>query len=382
MTDPTPAAIGAASRVDVALGDRSYDIHIGPGLLARAGDLIAPVLRRKRTFIVTDQTVAGLHLEPLRAAFAAAGIESAAVVLPAGEGTKCYAQLEHLTGRLLDAGAERSDMIVALGGGVIGDLTGFAASVLRRGVDFVQVPTTLLAQVDSSVGGKVAINVPQGKNLIGAFHQPRLVLCDIDVLNTLPAREFMAGFAEVVKYGLLGDDAFFGWLEQNGRAMIDGDAGLRQQAVTVSCTNKAAVVAADEREAGQRALLNLGHTFGHALEAETGYSSTLLHGEGVAIGMMMAFQFSQDLNLCAPADVARVSGFYAAAGLPGTVHDIAGYGSAVPRFSADKLLHHMYQDKKVSDGKLTFVLTKGIGQAFVQKDVAPDDVLRFLERIL
>jgi len=369
-------------RVDVQLGDRSYDIHIGDALLARAGSFLEAVLRRPRTFIVSDEQVADLHLESLQAGLRERGIGSTATVLPPGEATKSFRYLEQVTGALLDHGAERGDVIVALGGGVIGDLTGFAAAILRRGVDFVQIPTTLLAQVDSSVGGKVAINMPQGKNLVGAFHQPRMVLCDSSVLETLPEREFRAGFAEIVKYGLLGDADFFDWLEQHGPDLVAGDAQARRTAIQRSCENKARIVVQDEREAGVRALLNLGHTFGHALEAETGFSSTLLHGEGVAIGIMIAFEFSHSLGLCPGQDVDRVRRLFTRTGLPKSVREIAGYGQSLAPFAPRSLLDHMYQDKKVSDGKLTFILVNGIGKAFVRKDVVPDSVVKFLERIV
>ncbi|MEM7189761.1 MAG: 3-dehydroquinate synthase, partial [Pseudomonadota bacterium] len=293
-------------RLDVALGARSYPIEIGTGLLAGAGAHIGPILPRPYTVIVTDETVAGLHLETLQSGLAAAGIASKAVVLPPGEATKSMAQLGALTERLLDLKVERDDLIIAFGGGVIGDLAGFAAAVTRRGVDFIQVPTTLLAQVDSSVGGKTGVNASQGKNLIGAFHQPRLVLADIDVLGTLTPRDFLAGYGEVAKYGLLGDEDFFAWLEANGPAMAAGDNDLRAEAVRRSCQMKADIVARDEKERGDRALLNLGHTFGHALEAATGYSDRLLHGEGVAIGCALAFETSARLGLCAQETPSRV----------------------------------------------------------------------------
>ena len=283
-------------RLDVALGERSYEILIDGGLLARAGELIGPLLPRPYTVIVTDRTVADLHLADLQSGLAAAGIASEAVILPPGEATKSMAHLTGLVERLLALKIERDDLVIAFGGGVIGDLAGFAAAVLRRGIGFVQVPTTLLAQVDSSVGGKTGVNSPHGKNLIGAFHQPRLVLADIDVLGTLDRRDFLAGYGEVAKYGLLGDADFFTWLEENGPALADGDAALRARAVLRCCQMKADIVARDETERGDRALLNLGHTFGHALEAATGYSDRLLHGEGVAIGCALAFETSARLS--------------------------------------------------------------------------------------
>jgi len=354
--------------VPVALGDRSYDIIVGSGLMADAGRYIAPRLSRPKTVIVTDGNVAALYLQPLQAALAEAGIEAREIVLPAGEQTKSFRHLEELTGALLDHGVERSDTIIALGGGVIGDLTGFAASVLRRGVAFIQVPTTLLAQVDSSVGGKTGINVPQGKNLIGAFHQPKLVLADIDALASLPHRQFLAGYAEVVKYGLIDDAPFFQWLEAHGPALVKGDAALRQQAVMHACRAKARVVQADETEAGQRALLNLGHTFGHALEAETGYSDLLLHGEGVAIGMVLAFELSVRLGLCPADDLARVKAHLEAAGLPTSPK---ATGQAM---TPERLLVHMTQDKKVKHGRMTLILARGIGKSFITSEVSEDAI--------
>jgi 3-dehydroquinate synthase len=359
--------------VRVDLAERSYDIIIGSGLLAEAGALIRPALSRPRTVIVTDGNVADTHLAAFEKSCAAAGIGTNAIVLKPGEGTKSFAELEGLLGKLVDQQVGRDDVIVALGGGVIGDLAGFAASVLRRGVDFIQAPTTLLSQVDSSVGGKTAINVPQGKNLIGAFHQPKLVLADVDTLDTLPAREVLAGYAEVVKYGLLGDRDFFEWLEVNGAAVVAGDRVARIEAVARSCDAKARTVAADERESGVRALLNLGHTFGHALEAEGGYDGTILHGEAVAIGMMQAFELSARLGLCPGQDVARVRQHFSAVGLPVTPSD-RGLDGAAP----ERLLAHMGQDKKVRDGQLTFIMVRGIGDAFVTRDVAASDVLNYL----
>ncbi|MBK0398428.1 3-dehydroquinate synthase [Limibaculum sp. M0105] len=349
--------------VRVGLGERSYDILIGPGLLGRAGGLIGPYLPRPFAAIVTDETVAGIHLEPLRAALAAEGIASEAVILPPGEATKSMANVTLVVERLLGLKVERDDLVIALGGGVIGDLAGFAAAILRRGVGFVQVPTTLLAQVDSSVGGKTGVNSPHGKNLIGAFHQPRLVLADIDILATLPPREFLAGYAEVVKYGLLGDAAFFDWLEAHGSALRDGDTLARLHAVRRSCEMKADIVARDEHERGDRALLNLGHTFGHALEAATGYSARLLHGEGVAIGMALAFEVSARMGLCAQEAPSRVAAHLAAMGMKHRLADIPG---DLP--DAEGLIALMGQDKKVRQGRLTFILVRGIGQAFVTRE--------------
>jgi 3-dehydroquinate synthase len=357
--------------VPVALGDRSYEIVIGAGLDIAA--LVRPHLPRPWTVIVTDRNVAALHLAPLKQKLAAAGIAAEEVVLEPGEETKSFAVLERLVERLLDLKVERSDAIIALGGGVIGDLVGFTASILRRGTKFIQIPTTLLAQVDSSVGGKTAINARVGKNLVGAFYQPVLVAADLAMLATLPRRELLAGYAEVVKYGLLGDADFFAWLERNGGKVTNGDLAALAEAVAVSCGHKARIVAADERETGERALLNLGHTFGHALEAATGFSQRLLHGESVAIGMVMAFELSVRMGLCAPADAARVRAHLAAAGLPtGT----AAIGN--PPLSADELWHHMQQDKKAAQGKLTFVLARRIGEAFLSREVKREDVLAVL----
>ncbi|MEC9346348.1 MAG: 3-dehydroquinate synthase [Pseudomonadota bacterium] len=361
--------------VAVALGDRAYDIVIGSGVLGAAGDHLSRMLNRPRTVIVTDENVATTQLPALEAACAASAIATDRVILPPGEATKSFANLEYLLGRLIDLKVNRDDMVVALGGGVIGDLVGFAASVLRRGCDFIQVPTTLLAQVDSSVGGKTAINVPQGKNLIGAFHQPRLVLADVDSLDTLPPREVLAGYAEVVKYGLLGDRAFFDWLEVNGARVVAGDRAARIEAVAQSCRMKARIVAADERETGERALLNLGHTFGHALETEAGYDGRLLHGEAVAIGMVMAFDMSVALGLCPGQDAERVRRHLASVGLPVSPAE-RGLGQATP----ERLLDHMAQDKKVRDGRLTFILANRIGAAFITRDVAAGAVLDLLAR--
>ena len=358
----TPAS--PPETLGVALGDRSYDIRIGPGLLANAGAEIAPLLTRNRVAIVTDETVAGLHLETLKRGLSAEGIDAPAIVLPPGEATKSMRWFEEVLSQLLDLKIARDDMIVAFGGGVIGDLAGFAAASLRRGVDFVQMPTSLLAQVDSSVGGKTGINAPQGKNLIGAFHQPRLVLADTDVLNTLSAREFIAGYGEVAKYGLLGDEAFFAWLEANAPAMAAGDQAARIRAIRRSCEMKAEIVARDETEQGDRALLNLGHTFGHALEAATGYSDRLLHGEAVAIGTALAFETSMRLGLCSQETPSRVRAHFRTMGMKTTLADIGG---DLP--DANGLIALMGQDKKVKDGKLVFILARAIGAAFVARTV-------------
>lgn len=359
--------------VPVALPGREYDVLIGTGLLAGAGHRIAALGGRRHVAILTDATVAGLHLAALQAALADAGLTSDALVLPAGEGTKSWAALEQCCDFLLDQKVERGDVVVAFGGGVVGDLGGFAAAILRRGVRFVQIPTTLLAQVDSSVGGKTGINTAHGKNLIGAFHQPSLVLADIDLLATLPRRDFLAGYGEVVKYGLLGDATFFDWLEQNAPAMADGDVAARVHAVTRSVQMKAEIVLRDETEQGDRALLNLGHTFCHALEKATGYSDRLLHGEGVAIGCALAFELSARLGLCSQEDPSRVRAHLKAMGQKVDIRDIGG---DMP--DADTLLGWMGQDKKVIAGKLRFVLARGIGQAFVTSDVPADKVLDVL----
>ncbi len=359
--------------VPVELGERSYEVRIGPGLIDRAGAEIAPLLRRKRVAVVTDETVAGLHLARLTVALEAEGIAVAALALPPGEATKGWPQLARTAEWLLEQKVERRDVVVAFGGGVIGDLVGFAAAVLRRGVRFVQLPTTLLAQVDSSVGGKTGINTAQGKNLVGAFHQPSLVLADTAVLDTLPARDFLSGYGEVVKYGLLGDAGFFDWLEGAGPALAAGDAAARLRAVTRSVEMKAGIVARDETEEGERALLNLGHTFCHALEKATGYSDRLLHGEGVAIGCALAFELSSRLGLCSQEDPSRVRAHLRAMGMKVDMSDIPG---DLP--GAEALLALMAQDKKVIDGRLRFILARGIGQAFVAEDVPGDRVLRLL----
>ena len=353
--------------VKVALGARSYEVRIGPGLVARAGVEIAPLLKRPKVAIVTEERVAGLHLDALVAALAAEGIAAEALVLPAGEATKSWAHLTEVVEWLLGQQVERKDVVVAFGGGVIGDLAGFAAAILRRGVRFVQVPTSLLAQVDSSVGGKTGINSPHGKNLVGAFHQPSLVLADIDVLGTLAPRDFLAGYGEVVKYGGLGSLAFFEWLEANGPALAAGDAALRQEAVRRSVQMKADIVARDETEQGDRALLNLGHTFGHALEAATGYSDRLLHGEGVAIGCALAFETSARLGLMSQEAPSRLRAHLAAMGMKRDLADIPG---DLP--DADALIALMGQDKKVEAGRIRFILARAIGEAFVADGVDLD----------
>jgi len=373
MTVTTREVAGDADLIRVELGTRSYDIIVGEGLLANLGTRLRPLLAQPRVAVITDANVAPLYLKDVEASLQRAGIDHISVVLPAGEQTKDFAHLQTLTDRLLEARVERGTTLVALGGGVVGDITGFAAGIVLRGLDYVQVPTTLLAQVDSSVGGKTGINTRRGKNLVGLFHQPRLVLADVDTLDTLAPRELLAGYAEVVKYGLIDDAGFFAWLEGRGAAVCAGDRAAQIHAVCTSCAAKAAIVAADEREAGRRALLNLGHTFGHALEAETGYDSTLLHGEAVAAGMVLAFDLSTRLGLCPTEDAARVRRHLEMAGMP------CGF-AALPaiRWSADALIAHMTRDKKVRDGRTTFVLARGIGEAFVSRDVDIDDVHQLL----
>ncbi len=363
--------------VSVALPGREYDVIIGPGLLADAGALIAPLLRRKRVAVITESRVAALHLQTLRDGLAAEGIAMSALELTPGEGTKNWANLQRSVDWLLDEQVERGDIVVAFGGGVIGDLVGFAAAVLRRGVRFVQIPTSLLAQVDSSVGGKTGINASQGKNLIGAFHQPSLVLADTEVLGTMSPRDFLAGYGEVVKYGLLGDADFFDWLEAQGPALAAGDMEARIEAVRRSVLMKADIVERDETEQGDRALLNLGHTFGHALEAATGYSDRLLHGEGVAIGCALAFELSARQGLCPQEDPSRLRAHLAQMGMKTDLRDIPG---DLPE--AEELLRLMGQDKKVVDGRLRFVLARGIGQAFAGAEVDNADVLALLRDAL
>jgi 3-dehydroquinate synthase len=361
-----------SERVSVSLGDRSYDIHVGHGLFSRAGEILKPFARGSIA-VVTDKTVAALHLDHLLEALRSSGISCVPVVVPAGEKTKSFAELQNLIGALLRTGVERDGLIVALGGGVVGDLAGFAAGILKRGIDVAQVPTTLLAQVDSSVGGKTAINVPEGKNLVGVFHQPRCVIADTAVLSSLPRRELLSGYAEVVKYAALGDAAFFGWLEKHGAAALAGSQEAIVHAVAHSCRMKANIVARDEREKGDRALLNLGHTFGHALEAATGFSQRLLHGEAVAIGMCLAFELSGRLGLCDPGEADRLKNHLRAVGLPTGVSDIPG-----ERPSPEAVLSHMSHDKKATKGALTFVLVRQVGEAFVTRDVPPPEIVRSL----
>lgn len=367
---------GSHRTVPIALPGRAYEILIGGGLLDNAGRLIAERLGKGRCGIVSDENVAGFHLKTLETALRAEGRHKGSIVLPPGEATKRFDKLESLCEGLLEMGLERGDMVVAFGGGVIGDLAGFAASILRRGVRYVQIPTSLLAQVDSSVGGKTGINTAQGKNLIGTFHQPNLVIADTDVLKTLPDREMRAGYAEVAKYGLLGDADFFEWLENNWPGVVSHEPGALTHAIETSVKAKAGVVIADEREAGVRGLLNLGHTFGHALEAATGYGDRLLHGEGVSVGMVCAFRLSERLGLCAAGTEKRVEQHLRSVGLPTRIADIPGGA-----LDANELVGHMGQDKKVKDGRMTFVLAKGIGQAFLTQDVDVDFVREMLAEL-
>ncbi|MDR6952003.1 3-dehydroquinate synthase [Ancylobacter sp. 3268] len=373
MTAAAPLDRPDATRLTVGLGARSYDIVIGAGLIAEAGARIAALRPGARVGIVSDANVAERHLAAVEDSLKAAGLVPATVIIPPGEKSKSFAIFEEVVDALIAARIERRDLVLALGGGVVGDLAGFAAAALRRGVDFVQLPTSLLAQVDSSVGGKTGINSRHGKNLVGAFHQPILVLADADALNTLPLREFRAGYAEVAKYGLIDNAPFFAWLERKWQEVFAGGPA-RTEAIATSCASKAAVVARDEFETGDRALLNLGHTFGHALEAGAGFSQRLLHGEAVAVGMAQAFRFSAEQGLCAVEDARRVEAHLHAVGLPTRIRNIPG---ELP--DTDGLMNLIAQDKKVSRGALTFILVRGIGRAFVAKDIDPQAIRRFLE---
>ena len=351
-----------------------YDIHIGAGLLRSCAPFLSPLLKRPFVAIVTDENVAQAHLENLTKTLDSAGISHVTKIMPPGEASKSFTELETLVDWLLDNKVERQDMVIAFGGGVIGDLTGFAASTLRRGVRFTQIPTTLLAQVDSSVGGKTGINVPQGKNLVGAFHQPSLVLADLDVLQTLPDREFRAGYAEIVKYAAICDRPFFDWLESNLDALKNRDSQALSYAIAKSCQTKADIVAQDEKENGARALLNLGHTFAHAYENLTGYSDNLLHGEAVGLGMAQAARLSVDLGLCPETDAQALVNHLASSGLPISQTDVKG-----GPFEATNLVNAMAQDKKVSQGLMTFILMKAIGKAFITNDVSAKQITTFLQ---
>ncbi|MDE0050831.1 MAG: 3-dehydroquinate synthase [Rhodospirillales bacterium] len=366
-TNPDPRPGQARETVRVELGPRSYDVLVGSDLLREAGALLAPLLPGRSAIVVTDSVVANVYLDSTLDALKEAGFACSHVIVDAGEHSKDLATLGGVLDDILGRGIERTTTLVALGGGVVGDLTGFAASVLLRGVPFVQIPTTLLAQVDSGVGGKTGVNSTHGKNLIGTFYQPRLVLADVATLGTLPARELRAGYAEIVKYGLIDDPEFFAWLERNGAALLAGDRDLTRTAVAHSCRAKARIVAADERESGTRALLNLGHTFAHALEAETGYDGSLLHGEAVAYGIVLAHRLSAALGHCTGDDAARVTAHFRAIDLPSEA-------AALPaiRWDPPALIARMRRDKKVQDGRMTFVLTRGIGRAFLSQDVPPE----------
>jgi len=361
--------------IPVGLGPRSYKVLVGGSLIERAGEFMGPFLKRGRTAVVSDETVWKLHGQALTQALERAGVAVSPIVVPPGEETKSFEGLADVTDRLLALELDRGDLVTAFGGGVVGDLAGFAAAVYKRGIDFVQIPTTLLAQVDSSVGGKTAIDTARGKNLIGAFHQPRLVLADLDVLATLPEREMRAGYAEVVKYGLLGDFRFFEWLEANSERVLAREPEALSEAVARCVAMKAEIVAEDETEQGRRALLNLGHTFGHALEAETGYGGALLHGEAVAAGQALAFRFSAAQGLCTALDARRATASLAAAGLPTALSEVPGHP-----FDATRLLRHMSQDKKAEGGSLTFILARSLGDAFIAKNVEVRAVREFLQQ--
>jgi 3-dehydroquinate synthase len=376
MQKPQSSSDRSETTIGVALAERSYDIVIGEGLIEAAGKRIAAVLPGARCAVVSDTHVAALYMPRLAAILKREGLLLGEAVVPPGEASKSFPVLAELSERLLKLGVERGDAVIAFGGGVVGDLAGFAASILRRGVRLVQMPTSLLAQVDSSVGGKTGIDVSLGKNLIGAFHQPSLVLADTSLLATLPPREFRAGYAEIAKYGLLGDAPFFAWLEESWPEIFSGSGEARLEAIATSCRAKAAIVAADEREeTGARALLNLGHTFGHALEAFAGFSDRLLHGEAIAIGMRQAFAFSAEIGLCPAQDATRVERHFQAVGLPTGVAAIPGKGP-----TPAELLALMAQDKKVKGGKLAFVLARGVGEAFLDRDVPLDRLTDFLTR--
>jgi 3-dehydroquinate synthase len=371
-----PLRVGEPTTVNVGLDDRAYDIVIGRGVAGSLAARIAALKPGARLAIVTDENVAHAHLEAIEQQLAAAGMTTSRIVVAPGEASKSFASFERVCDALIEARIERNDLIVALGGGVVGDLAGYAAASVRRGLDFVQVPTTLLAQVDSSVGGKTGINSRHGKNLVGAFHQPILVIADTALLDTLPKRDFRAGYAEVAKFGLLGDAGFFAWLESNWQDLFAGGPA-REHAIAVACRGKAGVVARDERETGERALLNLGHTFGHAFEAAAGFSTKLLHGEAISLGIACAFEFSAQRGLLPRADAERAVRHLAAVGLPTHIKDVPAVQT-----NADALMALIAQDKKVRRGKLTFILVRGIGQAFVAPDVDPTEVRDFLAQKL
>ncbi|MCK5424330.1 MAG: 3-dehydroquinate synthase [Emcibacter sp.] len=370
-----------SQKITVALKNHSYDIHVGLGLLDQAGTVIAPLLGRLKTVIITDNNVAAHLLPRLEKSLSAENIAFDSIILPAGEATKSFDQLESLLDRLLALNLERGDKIIALGGGVIGDLVGFAASIYLRGIGFIQIPTTLLAQVDSSVGGKTGINSPRGKNLIGSFHQPDLVITDVSTLDSLPKRQLLSGYAEVVKYALIGDSDFFLWLEKNSTKIIGGDHEAQTEAIITCCRAKAAIVAEDEKEKGVRALLNLGHTFGHALEAEVGYTDHLFHGEAVAIGMVMAFDLSVKMGLCPERDAVKVKQHLEKLSLPTRISNV-DHPIAKIEMTAARLFDHTLHDKKLSCGQVTFVITSGIGKAFLSRDINPRDVKHIFQLAL
>lgn len=366
-----------AARVHVALGDRSYDIIVGDNAINGCGEIIAAVTKSPRTIVITDENVAPHWLAKVTQSLEVAGLSTKSIILPPGEHAKSYRQLEALLDELLDQGIDRKTTLIALGGGVIGDLTGFAAAIVLRGIDFVQIPTTLLSQVDSSVGGKTGIDTRQGKNLVGAFHQPLCVIADTATLDTLPPRERRCGYAEVIKYGVINDREFFDWLIQNGQSILDGDPDARREAVIRSCKNKAAVVTADEKEAGVRALLNLGHTFGHAIEAQVGFDDVLKHGEAVAIGMVMALDMSARLAVAPESAHDELKEHLDNIGLPTTLTGLVG-----DNWTSAALIDHMGRDKKTEGDKLTFILARGIGNAFVAKDVDREAVAKTLDTFI
>lgn len=363
--------------LELVLDGGGYEIQVGNDLIPSSGELILPYLKEPRAIVITDENVALSYLSGLKSSLLSSGISSEEIILPSGEQTKDFKFLKDLVSHLLDLKVERDTTLLALGGGVIGDLTGFTAAILLRGINYIHIPTTLLAQVDSSVGGKTGINTPHGKNLVGAFYQPKLVLADINCLETLPNREVLSGYAEVAKYGLINDVKFFEWLEKNGLALCRGDKELQQKAVIHSCQAKARIVSEDERELGNRTLLNLGHTFAHTLEAETGFSDILLHGEAVAIGICLAYELSCRLGLCTHEEAERVQTHYRSVGLPTNPNDVLGMD-----WNTDALLSHMANDKKVKDGHIRFILARGIGQAFVTDNIDIDDVRSTLDHAI
>jgi 3-dehydroquinate synthase len=373
MSDHSPLPTDTGGELRLELGDRSYNIMVGRNLMEQAGSLISPLMRGYKVIIISDSNVAPLYQGKLEASLSGAGIEHTTVTIAAGEKTKSFKHLQALSHSIFKIGVDRQTVLIALGGGVIGDLSGLCAAITMRGIQYVQIPTTLLSQVDSSVGGKTGINTSYGKNLIGAFHQPLLVLADLDCLDSLPRRQLLAGYAEVAKYGLINDAEFFSWLEKNAAPLLDGNKALQAHAVLKSCTSKANIVAQDERETGGRALLNLGHTFAHALEAETGYGDSLLHGEAVSIGMVMAFDLSHRLGLCSESDATRVRNHLDNIGLPTNLK-----GLADNTWTPERLVTHMGLDKKTEAGSIIFILARAIGSSFIARDVGPEELLVFL----